>query len=235
MILTGRSTVEQESGGAVPVHMIRLLVFAVFAAFNMVSSFLPVYNMRNTDIIPETWRDFAASLPFTVNIFVMGVMSLLCAKAVRRMGIRRILILSMSFSLGGNLLMFLVQGYAGVFVGLLLDGIGVGLVTNVIYVVLTFLPDESTRQTGFSTYNAASLSGINLGMIIGSILAVYVGQKYVFLTVALLWGLLMILAAWLVRRLQGTLSLRDDPAETEKSGISAGRFLRSKPIWSFFC
>ena len=218
---------------AVPGHLIRLLVFAVFAAYNMVSSFLPVYVLRNAEFIPEGWRELAASLPITVNIFVMGIMSLFCAKAVRRLGVKKVFLLSMAFSLCGNLLLFLAPGYAGIFAGLFLDGVGVGLVTNAIYVALTYLPEEHDRQSGFSTYNAASLSGINFGMILGGILAVNVGQRNVFLAVVLLWALLMVLGTMLARRLQSALSFHEETAHPEQSSISAGRFLRSKPIWSF--
>ena len=224
---------EQKNAKPVPMHLIRLLVFAVFAAYNMSSSFLPVYVLKHAEFISEKWQQLAASLPITVNIFVMGIMSLFCAKAVRRLGVVKVFVISMAFSICGNLLVFLARGYAGIFLGLALDGIGVGLITNAIYVALTYLPDEHTRQNGFSAYNAASLSGINFGMILGSILAVNIGQKNVFQVVVYLWVVLVALGGLLAKRLNSILSFRSDDTEEEKGVISTGRFLSSKPIWSF--
>ncbi len=228
-----RSRAEADTAKAVPGHLIHLLVFAVFAAYNLISSFLPVYILRHAEIIPEAWRELAASLPIMVNTFVMGIMSLFCARAVRRLGVRKTFVISMAFSLCGNLLLFFVPGFAGIFAGLFLDGVGVGLITNAIYVALTYLPDEHSRQNGFSVYNAASMSGINFGMILGGILAVNIGQKNVFLVVVLFWALLIVLGSMLAKRLQSILSIRESGGEAEKSAMSTGRFLRSKPIWSF--
>ena len=222
-----RELEQKKTAKAVPVHLIRLLVFAVFAAYNMVSSFLPVYVLKHAEYISDIWRDLAASLPITVNTFVMGVMSLFCAKAVRRLGVTKTFIISMAFSLCGNLVIFFTQGYVGVFVGLFLDGIGVGLVTNAIYVALTYLPEEHARQSGFSNYNAASMSGINFGMILGSILAVNVGQQNVFLMVAVLWAILVVMGAWLAKRLQSSLTIHSGEEEAENGGISTGRFIKS--------
>ena len=217
---------------AVPGHLIRLLVFAVFAAFNLVSSFLPVFILNNSGIFPEAGRELAASLPMTVNIFMIGLMSLFCAGAVRRMGIRTVFAVSMCFSISGNLILLLVPGYAAIVAGLTLDGIGVGMITNAIYVLLTYIPDEKSRADGLSICNTASLSGINFGMIVGSVLAVRIGQRYVFLAVAALWAALLVFSALLVRRLGSVLSAGTDAGE-RKERIRAGGFLRHRTIWSF--
>ena len=217
---------------AMPGHLIRLLVFAVFAAFNLVSSFLPVFILNSSGIFPEAGRELAASLPMTVNIFMIGLMSLFCAGAVHRMGIRTVFTVSMCFSIAGNLVLFLIPGYAAILAGLTLDGIGVGLITNAIYVLLTYIPDEKSQADGLSICNTASLSGINFGMIVGSVLAVRISQRYVFLTVAALWAALLVFSALLVRRMGSILEAGTGSAE-RRERIRAGGFLRNRTIWSF--
>ncbi len=216
---------------ALPGHLLRLLVFAVFAAFNLVSSFLPVFILNSSDIFPEGGRELAASLPMTVNIFMIGLMSLFCAGAVRRMGIRNVFAFSLCFSIAGNLLLLLVPGYAAIMAGLVLDGIGVGMITNAVYVLLTYIRDEKSRADGLSICNTASLAGINFGMIIGSVLAVRIGQRYVFLAVAALWAALLVFSALLVRRLGSVLKAPE--SEQRRERIRAGGFLRNRTIWSF--
>ncbi len=218
---------------AFPGHLVRLLVFCVFAAFNLVSSFLPVFILKSCSIFPETGRELAASLPMTVNIFMIGFMSLFCAGAVRRMGMKKVLAVSICFSMCGNLALVFFPGYIAIVAGLILDGIGVGLITNAVYVLLTYIPDEKSRTNGFSIYNTASLSGINFGMIVGSLLAVRIGQRQVFLAAALLWAALLMFSAFLLRRLDGILSPSGGSTGENKERIRAGGFLRQKSIWSF--
>ena len=215
-----------------PGHLIRLLVFAVFACYNMASTFLPVWILRNSGLFPEASREFIASLPLTANIFIIGVMSLFTAGLVRRVGIGRILTISTACSLAGNLLMFLLPNYFILFLGLCIDGIGVGLITNATYVLLTYIRDETNRQWGFTVYNAAFLSGINFGMLLGSLLAVALGQRAVFLIVALVWLCLMLLGNLLIRQLEGLLAADVQEKEAE-AGISTRGFLFNKPVMSF--
>ena len=215
-----------------PVHMLRLLIFAVFTAFNLVSSFLPVYILRRCDIFPESSRELIASLPMTINIFVMGIMSLFCANAVRKFGIRKIFITATACSLCGNLILAFVPGYYSIIAGLFLDGIGVGLISNAIYVALTYIVDEEEKQNCFSTYNAGSLSGINMGMILGGLLATGIGQKYVFLVAAVIWLILLFFGQRLARLL---VSETEEVEEfTKHDRMAANKFISNKVVWSFF-
>ena len=225
--------VAEGDADALPGHLIRLLVFAVFACYNMTATFLPVWILRNSDLFPEASRDFMASLPITVNIFVIGVMSLFTAGLVRRMGLGRILTISTACSLCGNLLMFLLPSYYTLFFGLLIDGVGVGLITNATYILLTYIRDEANQQWGFTVFNAAYLSGINFGMLLGSLLAVALGQRTVFLIVALVWLCLMLLGNLLLRQLENLLSAEIQEEEQAEAGISTGAFLFNKPVMSF--
>ena len=224
--------IEEGDAETLPGHLIRLLVFAVFACYNMTSTFLPVWILRNSDLFAEESREFIASLPLTANIFIIGVMSLFTAGLVRRMGIGRILTISTACSLAGNLLMFLLPNYFTLFLGLCIDGVGVGLITNATYVLLTYIRDEMNRQWGFTVYNAAYLSGINFGMLLGSLLAVALGQRTVFLIVALVWLCLMLLGNLLLRQLERLLAAEAQEEEQAAAGISTARFLFNKPVMS---
>lgn len=219
-----------------PGHLIRLLVFLVFAAYNMTATFLPVYLMRKTDIFPTEIRDLAGALPITVNIFIIGLMSLFCANLVRKFGIRKIMAVSAMCSLMGNLCIYLVPEFYSICIGLVLDGIGVGLITNAIYVMLTYIKEESNRTWGLTIYNGACLSGINFGMMLGSMLAVMLGQHLVFCIVTLVWLLMLLLTGYMVKQMEGMIKV-SGTEKTEKAKskqeLSAGRFVFSKPIFSF--
>ena len=216
-----------------PAHLLRLMIFAVFTAFNLVSSFLPVYILRRCDFFPAAMRELLASLPMTINIFVMGIMSLFCADLVKRFGIKKIFMAAASFSLCGNLLMAIIPGYFTMIIGLFLDGIGVGLISNAIYVALTYISDDTVRQNSFSIYNSASLSGMNLGMILGGLLATAIGQNYVFLASALIWLTLLFCGSYMAKSLSDT-QKEDVDVSVSEERVRADQFIRNKVIHSFF-
>jgi predicted MFS family arabinose efflux permease len=128
--------------------------------------------------------------------------------------------------------MFLFPSYLAIFIGLSIDGVGVGLITNATYVLLTYIKDEVNQQWGFTVYNAAYLSGINFGMLLGSLLAVAIGQRSVFLIVASIWLCLMLIGNLMLRQLAGLLA-GEAQESAEEAGISFGRFLFNKPVASF--
>jgi len=217
---------------AVPIHLIRLLIFLVFTAFNMVSSFLPVYILKRCELFAGSNVGLIASLPLTVNIFVMGIMSLVSAKLVRRFGIRNIFMFACLFSMTGNLTM-LIANYFTMILGLLLDGIGVGLISNSIYIMLTYLNDKQVRNDCLNNYNSASLSGINMGMIVGGLLATTITQKYVFVFVAMTWLSLFFFTGFLAGKLQDIIT-SEEAEVTADNNRNVSRFIFNKTILSFF-
>ena len=235
----GKQTFEKalESGktDALPSHFIRLLIFTIFICVNLTSTFLPVWIIHNSGEFQGAELEFMASLPFTVNIFVMGVMSLVTPTLIKHLGMGHLLAISSIAALYGNLIMFLIPGsYSIIFFGLIMDGIGVGLVTNATYVLLTYIRDEEEKQRGFNVYNIASLTGSNFGMMLGSVLAVLLSQRITFLIVALIWLSIMVTTSIILWQLKNLLESNQDEEEEQSSSISFRRFLVNKPVMSFF-
>ncbi len=175
-----------------PAHIVRLLVFSIFSAYNMTASFLPVYIERRAG-----GSALLSSLPITVNLFFIGLMSLFCSRILRRISFRKAAMISIGLSLCGNLCIFVWSSYPVIFAGLLLDGIGVGIITNAIYIYLAGISDEVDRMRGFSVYNAGCLAGINFGMMFGAAFASYFSERSVFAFVVITWtvtaGILLVL------------------------------------------
>ncbi len=174
-----------------PCHLMRLIIFGVFAAYNMTASFLPVYLMRYARNVRFGNAEFAASVPVTANIFIIGVTSLVCQKLTVKFGIRKLAAFSGFCSFMGNILLFIAPSYMAVAAGLILDGIGVGFMTNAVYILISRIADPGNRMEGLATYNSAYLAGLNFGVILGSLLAVQFGQRIVFLCVSIAWVVLV--------------------------------------------
>jgi MFS family permease len=117
--------------------------------------------------------------------------------------------------------------------GLLLDGIGVGLISNSIYIMLTYLNDKQVRNDCLNNYNSASLSGINMGMIVGGLLATTITQKYVFVFVAMTWLSLFFFTGFLAGKLQDIIT-SEEVEVTADNNRNVSRFIFNKTILSFF-
>lgn len=224
---------ENPNRKSLPVYVIRILVFSVFTAFNMVSSFLPVFIMNNLDTNLPIGRELLVSIPMTINIFIMGVMSLFCAKLVRKMGVKKLAVLSGISSLTGNLLILLIQSYYAIVAGLILDGIGVGLMSNAIYILITYIKDEQDQTEGFATYNSSCVSGTNFGMMLGAVLAVNLTQRNVFMFVAIIWLIVIGLVVLVSNTMAGGLSPESADTGGEQPKVSFGKFIKNKLIIGF--
>lgn len=224
---------EKKENGIFPCHWIRLIIFGVFAAYNMTASFLPVYLMRYVQNAHFHNTELAASLPVTINIFVIGVTSLICQKLTVKFGIRKLAVLSGLCSFAGNLMLLIAPSYVLIVTGLILDGIGVGFMTNAVYILISRIVDPQSRMEGLAIYNSAYLAGLNFGIMLGSLLAVQFGQRNVFIFVSTTWILLVVVIISV-----GAMLERDtakEGKENEDSGkISAGKLLSDKAVSSFF-
>ena len=174
---------------AIPMHVVRALVFITFMAFNMATSFLPVYIMGFVGRDMGMPTALANSLPMTLNLIAIGVTSIFCPGLIKRLGFARMAVISGLIALLGDLSMAMSAGYVMIVAGLVLNGIGVGFITNSIHIFIAALSAEGEGENGFSLFNAASISGINCGMLFGSALAERIGQSSVFFVSAGAWGL----------------------------------------------
>lgn len=208
---------KKERDDIFPGHLLRLLIVLIFAAYNLEATFLPNYILRQLE--GSANAEVLGSLPYTVNIFLVGLTALLCARTLRRFGPLRLLRWSMAFACAGNLLIFLVPGYASVLSGMALIGVGVGFVTNALYAVLTYVEDDVDQVWGLSIYNASVMGGVNLGMVGGSVLAVLLGQRVVFAVCAVLWLVMLLGSGGIIRSMAKVIALPSGEDELTAAGV----------------
>lgn len=223
---------------AVPLHMIRVIIFVTFIAFNMATSFLSVYAARLVSENIGIPKEFAASLPLTLNLAFMGIMSLFCAPLMARFSFRSIAVVSAGICLAGDMTIFLntnsysnYYAYYALLIGLILNGIGVGLITNCINMFLASSADPDIKRDGFSIFNSSSTSGINIGSMAGASLAGALGQQQVFAISSLAWVVVGVLF-FVFGKVISKASSAADPIETT-SHIGFGKFIISPRVWGY--
>ncbi|MCR5724898.1 MAG: MFS transporter, partial [Treponema sp.] len=222
-----------------PHYYIRLMVFALFAAYNMTTTFLPMVITRGAlESLGENCGTFIAALPISVNLFVIGLMALFCESLIRRAGLRRVIVFGTALSALSNLLIFALPfSYPMLFFALVIDGIGVGLSTNAMYLMVSQIPEAKNRTSGYAAYNAAQVSGINFGMLFGAALALSIGRRLIFPLVSVMW----LVAAFLFVLLWKSLGIaaKQNAPEAEagsKETFTPRRifaFLSHRRIWSY--
>lgn len=215
----------------VPLHMIRLIIFLTYLAFNMATSFLPVYAARLVGKNLGIPKELAASMPITLNLAFMAIMSVFCARLMERFQFRTISVVSACTALAGDSIIFLNNHYAALTLGLILNGIGVGLITNCINMYIASSQDRGLRRNGFSIFNSGSLSGINIGSIFGASIAGAAGQQNVFLISSVAWGIVALLFLVLGTYIQ----TGERPVGLPHSGKKrrTAVFLSSPGVWGY--
>lgn len=218
---------------AVPLHMVRLIIFITFVAFNMATSFLPVYAAGLVGDQIGIPHELAVSLPVTLNLAFMGLMSVFCAPLMTRFSFRNIAILSALICLTGDMTIFLNHDYRALVLGLILNGIGVGLITNCINMFIASSDDMDIKRDGFSIFNSSSTSGTNIGSMFGASLAGYLSQQQVFGVSSATWVLVAVLFLLFGKHIAQAPKVAVEQALPQKAGGSFMRFMVAPRVWGY--
>ncbi|MBQ7618635.1 MAG: MFS transporter, partial [Treponema sp.] len=219
-----------------PHYYIRVMVFALFAAYNMTTTFLPMVIAKGAfESLGDKGGTLAAALPISVNLFIIGLMALFCEDLIRRAGCRKVVVVGSALSALSNLIIFAFPfSYALLFLSLVIDGIGVGLTTNSMYLMVSQIPDAKNRTSGYTAYNGAQVSGINFGMLCGAALASSMGRRMIFPLVSIMWIVtaLIFIGFWKSLDLPSGI-IREDGGEKKGDAKRIISFLRHRRVWSF--
>lgn len=208
---------------------LRLITFLCFAAYNMPTSFLPVYVEKfYTDSLPFP-IEVAGSLPLTINFAMIGFMSLFCTGFLRKIGFRATMMIGAFMCTAGDLSMALANVYWIVMIGLLLNGIGCGMLMNGLTIIVANQDDENQTK-GFSVINGSILSGMICGTVIGAGIARKYGSARMFLVSSGIW---LVIACILFRFGKSFRMHHDDGTNLMKQEKARVKDLFSRPILGF--
>ncbi|MDR3156719.1 MAG: MFS transporter [Lactobacillales bacterium] len=172
-------------------NITRPLMFVIFFASNLSASFMPTYAASIYTPFLGISKDLASALPMTFEIifialgFVGGMLS-------ERFGIKKMLNFSFIIFALGLLGCGLAQNVWQLTVGNSISGFGSGLGLVIINTYIGLLSSEKERKFGFASMGAATLSGINSAVLIGSGLGGLIGNRNVFYIGGML-GMLILL------------------------------------------
>ena len=224
----------------IPAAMLRILVFLIFFVTNIPKAFLPIYIMKQA----ETENVFGLSPALLVSValsseVLFGALTSFGGSVVlRRLGRRKTAVLGSILFGVGLTMRAVVPTIASFIIGNAVMGAGWGFLLLIVQVMIAE-KDPEEKSEGFTGYTAASLSGVNCGVVFGAFLINWLNYQSVLMIIgilsftALLFSLLYIFDE---KKTEAALA----GAETKETmqisggGMSTVKFLLSPHVLLYF-
>ncbi len=172
--------------------MIRPIVFLFFFASNMPTAFLPIYSRTLWDSTFPIPIEVATALPVSAELFIAAVISLAFGFAVSKTGAKLMAVIGASLFAVGNVMCAFSTSLTFLIIASGVTGVGDGLLVLAVNSYIAGYEEEEQKNNGFMHYNAALLSGVNCGTVIGSSIAENFGYSMTYVVAAAL-SLLLVL------------------------------------------
>ncbi len=211
------------------VGIIRPIAFIAFFAGNMSTTFLPVYGKELWNTAVGIQQEIAIALPLSAEVLFVALFSVLGGFIVDRVGTKRLILIGGVIFAAGLAMCGLVPTLWLLIAGNAILGLGEGLMLVSLNTFISNYSDEEQRNRGFSGYNAAYLSGMNCGTVIGSLFAEWLGFRPVFYIAGAISFAAVFLVIFCLRRQK----VSSEKEEKEKAGMSTVRFLLSPRVFIF--
>ncbi len=151
-------------------EVIRPIAFLFFGIANISTAFLPIYGMNlcsgSSFISPE----LAAAFPLSAEMILAALSAFVCGFLVKKTGIKAICVTGGIFYIFGNIFSAFAPNIIVLIFANSLCGIGSGCLSLSLNTWAAGFNEEENRNKGFIHINAAYLSGLNCGTVIGSLI-----------------------------------------------------------------
>jgi predicted MFS family arabinose efflux permease len=172
-----------ESPGEHPFHpeLLRALVFFLFMVNNLEAALLPMYAVNLYKPLFNLPKEFVVTLPIMADLMSAALALLIVPVLLELAGLKRISILAVIFIFIGNMLCFIADNTIYLTVAHVFTGFSGGALLLVINTIIGAQRDIKNVNSGFAHFNASYLAGVNVGVVLGSILAQFFAYRTVYL------------------------------------------------------
>ena len=207
---------------------IRTMVFLVYMTDSMQDAFIAILCSRlYTDNLPLS-REMAIALPMSLQLMMAAIFSMFGGKIAVKAGIRKSMQLGLFGQLAGFMICALVPGYMGILIGKMFIGVGLGTVYVTANTMASMAESADSVQSGFADVSAGVLSGVTIGVGLGSIVLSFADYRMVYLigAIFMVGGILLTLTAKNIRFCE--------ERERKRSNLQVLKFLSCRKIILFF-
>lgn len=194
--LERRAKIPRQRRGITDQIPLRSIVFLAYMTDSMQDAFIVLLCDRLYNGGLPVSREVAAALPMSLQLLLAAVFSPIGGSLAEKIGVKKVMCAGFIAQMSGFVICLASSGYMGLLIGKAWIGIGMGM----IYVTANTAASMgagSQTQTAFADVAAGVLSGVTIGVGIGSLLLSAGSYKLVYLTGAgiLALGLVMALFA----------------------------------------
>lgn len=217
-----------------PVSMTRLLVFLIFFVTNMPKGFLPIYIMKQAEAEPLFGLSPAmlVSIALSAEVLCGAVTSFGGTVVLRKLGRRKTAVLGSILFVGGLSMRAVVPTVLSFIAGNGIMGVGWGLLLLLVQVMIAERNGEEKTE-GFTGYTAASLSGMNCGVVFGAFLINWLSYRSVLAVIGIISAVSLLFACCYIYDKEEKTE-RPEEKKEKKTGISTVRFLFSPNVLLYF-
>lgn len=207
---------------------VRILVFLTYVTDSMQDAFIAILCSRlYADTLPVP-RGVAIALPISLQLLMAAVFSMYGGRIAEKFGIRSAMRLGLLIQMAGFLACMFSPGYAGILVGKLFVGMGMGIVYVTANTMVSMAGSPDLVETGFADVSAGVLSGVTIGAGLGSILLSFADYHLVYLVGAVLLG------SGLMLTLQAKNVKLGEGREQGENRFGIVKFLLKRRVVAFF-
>lgn len=195
-------------------YIMRILTFLLFAAYSLQDSFIPVLAMKSYTPIFGIPQSVGGALPITVEMLAIAVFSVVSGSLSSRVDRKRLMIFGPSLVVVGFMMIAVNSTFWFLMAGKFLIGSGLGISITMINGAAAGLP-VNIREQAFDGISFGMISGMQVGIVVGSLVVGFLGYSIVFYLSAAITLAALVLSAFLLRPAQPALT----PVREKKPGL----------------
>ncbi|MDR1398840.1 MAG: MFS transporter [Treponema sp.] len=180
-------------------ELFRALVFFLFIVNNLEAATLPIYSAQIYAPFLRLPKEFIVTLPIIADMGSAALALLLIPILLEKTGLKLICIVSVIFIFIGNVLCFIAQNTLYLAMAHVFTGFAGGSLILVINTIIGSQQNIHGVSNGFAHFNASYLAGVNVGVVLGSILAQFFPYRVVYFFSSLLALALIGIAVFSIR------------------------------------
>ncbi len=160
-----------DTADTTPVFFTRPFIFLYFSASSMPLAFVPLMMKDFYAPVPFLSEGLVLALPISVNMLAFGIGNWIAGNHTRRGTTRKIIYWGLWLSAAGFAASALATGMTGFVLARGLVGLGNGFAFIGIRSILLLDDRKRFKDTGYAHFYAGMTAGINVGLILGALIA----------------------------------------------------------------
>jgi predicted MFS family arabinose efflux permease len=180
-------------------ELLRALVFFLFVVNNLEAALLPMYAVNLYEPLFNLPKEFVVTLPIMADMASAALALLIIPVVLERIGLKRISLAAVIFIFIGNVMCFIAGNTIHLAAAHFFTGFAGGSLLLVINAIIGAQKDIRDINNGFAHFNASYLAGVNVGVVLGSIIAQFFPYRMVYLFSSLLAVMLLGITVFSVR------------------------------------